>query len=382
MRVLVLGSGLQGAATAFDLLKSTSASVTLADRVPERLASFLKPYLGKRLAVLKLDAQDLPNMRDVMRGHDAVVSALPYSLNYDMTVLAVELGAHFSDLGGNLEVVRRQETLHDAAREKGVSVVPDCGLAPGLVNILAAEAIRRLDECHTVKLYVGGLPQHPEPPLNYAIVYSLEGVLDYYTTPGWVLRNGQPVQVSALSELEDVSFPEPVGTLEAFHTAGGLSTMPWRFAGRIQTMEYKTLRYQGHAGMMRAIRDVGLLGLEPVDVKGVKVVPRDAFVAVVSPVLEKAGVEDLVALQVVARGTSNGRPASVGFRLLDYFDARHKVSAMMRTTGYSLSVTAQMQLDGRIAAAGVRASYEVTPFKAYVAELEQRGIVIEEMRET
>jgi lysine 6-dehydrogenase len=377
VRILVLGSGLQGSATAFDLLKSISASVTLADRAPERLAPFLKPYLGKRLAVLKLDARDPRNMRDVMRGHDAVVSALPYYLNYDMTALAVEAGAHFADLGGNLEVVRRQETLDETARAKGVSVVADCGLAPGLVNILAAEAIRRLEECHTVKLYVGGLPQHPEPPLNYAIVYSLDGVLDYYTTPGWVLRNGQPAQVTALSELEPVLFPEPIGTLEAFQTAGGLSSMPWCFAGRIQTMEYKTLRYRGHAGIMRAIRDVGLLGLEPVDVKGVKVVPRDAFVAVVSPVLQKPGVEDLVALQVVARGRSKGRPASVAFRVLDYFDARHQISAMMRTTGYSLSVTAQMQLDGRIAEAGVRAAWQVTPFTAYVAELAERGIVVE-----
>jgi len=377
VRILVLGSGLQGSATAFDLLTSTSATVTLADRAPEHLAPFLKPYLGKRLAVLKLDVRDQRNMRDVMRGHDAVLSALPYYLNYDLTALAVELGAHFADLGGNLEVVRRQETLNEAARAKGVSVVPDCGLAPGLVNILAAEAIRRLEECHSVKLYVGGLPQHPEPPLDYAIVYSLEGVLDYYTSPGWVLRDGQPAQVSALSEVEPVSFPDPVGTLEAFHTAGGLSTMPWRFAGRIQTMEYKTLRYAGHAGIMRAIRDVGLLSLEPVDVKGVKVVPRDAFVAVVSRVLEKPGVEDLVALQVVARGARGGRPATVAFRLLDYFDSRHQVSAMMRTTGYSLSVTAQMQLDGRIAESGVRAAYEVTPFEAYVAELEQRGIVVE-----
>jgi lysine 6-dehydrogenase len=259
-----------------------------------------------------------------------------------------------------------------------VSVIPDCGLAPGLVNVLAAEAVRRLDQCDALRLYVGGLPQHPRPPLNYAIVYSLEGVLDYYTTPSWVLRDGQPAQVEALSEVESVKFPRPLGALEAFHTGGGLSTMPWSFIGKIPTMEYKTLRYPGHADVMRVIRDVGLLGTEPVDVDGASIVPRHAFMAVVGPRLKEPQVEDLVALRVVARGRRRGRRTAAAFQVLDYFDARHGITAMMRTTGYSLSITAQMQLDGRINAPGVHAAWVVTPFDGYVAELEQRGIVVKE----
>lgn len=380
MRVIVLGSGLQGSACAFDLLKTSQASVTLADQSPEHLPSFVQPYLGKRLAVLKVDARDKANVRDVMRGHDAVLGAIPYYLGYDIAALAVELGMHYADLGGNVQVVRRQETLHDAARAKGVGVIPDCGLAPGLVNVLAAEAIRRLDQCDALQLYVGGLPQHPEPPLNYAIVYSLEGVLDYYTTPSWVLREGQPAQVEALSELESVKFPRPLGTLEAFHTGGGLSTMPWSFIGKIATMEYKTLRYPGHADIMRAIRDVGLLDTEPVEVNGTNVVPRQAFMAVVGPRLKQPRVEDLVALKVVARGKRKGRRAAVGFQVLDYSDPRHGITAMMRTTGYSLSVTGQMLLDGRIKAPGVHAAWVVTPYESYVSELGKRGIVVRDVK--
>ena len=130
-----------------------------------------------------------------------------------------------------------------------------------------------------MKIFVGGLPQQPEPPLNYMIVYSLEGALDYYTTLSWVLRDGKRTQVKALSEREPVEFDAPLGELEAFHTAGGLSTMAFRYEGKIPTMEYKTLRYPGHAEMMEDIRELGLLDLEPVDVKGMKVVPRDAFIA-------------------------------------------------------------------------------------------------------
>lgn len=379
MRALVLGSGLQGSACAFDLLTTTDAKVSLADAAPESLPAFLKPFLGKRLAVFKVDARDEKNMREVMGGHETVLSALPYYLNTDLARLAVSAGAHFADLGGNTEVVRRQEALHAEAARQGVSVIPDCGLAPGLVNVLAAEAIRRLDAAATVKMYVGGLPQHPEPPLNYTIVYSLEGTFDYYTSPSWVVRRGQPVQVDALSDVEPVRFPRPLGTLEAFHTAGGLSTMPWAFAGRVKTMEYKTLRYPGHASLMRAIRDLGLLDTKPLDVKGTPVVPRDAFIAAVSPRLRKPDAQDLVVLKVVATGQRKRKPARVSFRLIDRYDRQHRISAMMRTTGYSLSIVGQMQADGRIELRGVKPAFEAVPFGPYVEELRKRGIRVEEV---
>ena len=188
-------------------------------------------------------------------------------------------------------------------------MIPDCGLAPGMVNILAAEGIRRLDRAEKVKIFVGGLPQAPEPPLNYQIVYSLEGALDYYTTPSWVLRGGKPVQVDALSEVEPVEFPSPVGTLEAFHTGGGISTLPFAYKGKIDTMEYKTLRYPGHVAIMRPIRELGLLGNEPIEVKGKKMTPRDLFIAAVHPKLHKPEGRDLVALQVQVTGQKGGKPA-------------------------------------------------------------------------
>ena len=178
-----------------------------------------------------------------------------------------------------------------------------------MVNIFAAEGIRRVGDAESVKIFVGGLPQNPEPPLNYQIVYSLEGALDYYTTPSWILREGRPERVDALSELEDVPFPNPVGTLEAFHTGGGISTMPWAYSGKVRTMEYKTLRYPGHAAIMRPIREMGLLSLDPVRVRGTEIVPRDAFIAAVSPQLSKPNGRDLVALRVEVRGKSGARVA-------------------------------------------------------------------------
>ena len=380
MRMLVLGAGLQGSACAYDLLQQPSVErVTVADLLPDRAVAFLKSHLGSRLALAKVDVQDGAALRDVIRGHHAVLCALPYYYNLEVSRAALELGVHCADLGGNTEIVFQQKKFDLEARAKRVTVIPDCGLAPGMVNILAAEGIRRLDQAEKVKIYVGGLPQSPEPPLNYQIVYSLEGALDYYTTPSWVLRGGRPVQVDALSEVEPVEFPPPVGTLEAFHTGGGISTLPFAYQGKIDVMEYKTLRYPGHAAVVRPIRDLGLLANEPIEVKGKKVIPRDVFIAAVSPRLYKPEGRDLVALQVQASGKKAGKPHSVTFRLIDYYDVKHGISAMMRTTGYSLSITGQMQVDGRVKAKGVHTPDEAIPFDGYVSELGKRGVRIEEI---
>jgi lysine 6-dehydrogenase len=378
--MLVLGAGLQGCACAYDLLQNPAVEqVTLADLRPENLPPYLRADWRGRLRTAKLDVSDAAAVRVAFEGQNAVMSAIPYYYNGPMAKAAVEGGCHFSDLGGNTEIVLEQKKLHQQALAKGISVIPDCGLAPGMVNILAAEGIRRLDQADKVKIFVGGLPQKPEPPLNYQIVYSLEGALDYYTTPSWVLRGGRPVQVDALSEVESVDFPSPVGTLEAFHTGGGISTLPFAYQGKIDVMEYKTLRYPGHAAVVRPIRELGLLANEPIEVKGNRVIPRDVFIAAVSPRLSKPNGRDLVALQVQVTGKKNGASRSVTFRLIDYYDATHGISAMMRTTGYSLSITGQMQVDGRVTTKGVHTPDEAIPFAAYVTELAKRNVKIEEI---
>ncbi len=379
MRMLVLGAGLQGSACAYDLLQNPDVSqVRLADLRFDHLAEFLKPLSGPRLIPTTLDVRDREAVLAVMRESDAVMSAIPYYLNLQLTECAVEAGVHFCDLGGNTEIVFQQKALAERASAKGVTIIPDCGVAPGMVNILAEHGIRQLDTVDSVRIYVGGLPQNPEPPLNYQVVYSLEGVLDYYTTRSWVLRDGRRNQVAALSEREPVEFPAPVGTLEAFHTAGGLSTMAFRYEGKIPEMEDKTLRYPGHAEIMEAIRELGLLDLEAVDVKGIKVVPRDLFVAAVGPKLTKNG-KDLLALRVTVRGTKGGKPAERRFDLVDRYDEAHGISAMMRTTGYSLSITGQMQVRGEVGPPGVWTPDECMPAEAYVRELRARGI---DLRET
>jgi lysine 6-dehydrogenase len=377
--MLVLGAGLQGSACAYDLLQNPQVShVRLADLHFDHLPAFLKPLSGARLIPTPLDVRDRNAVLAVMRECDAVMSAIPYYFNLALAECAVEAGVHFCDLGGNTEIVTQQKALAEGAAAKGITIIPDCGVAPGMVNILSQYGISQLDSVDSVRIFVGGLPQNPEPPLNYQIVYSLEGVLDYYTTLSWVVRDGKRVQVKALSEIEPVDFPAPVGTLEAFHTAGGLSTMASRYEGQIPTMEYKTLRYPGHAEYMEVIRDLGLLDLEPVDVKGTKVVPRELFVSLVGPKLTKPKGKDLLALRVTVTGTKDGAPAKRQFDLIDKFDEQHGISAMMRTTGYSLSITGQFQAQQKVGAAGVWTPDECMPAVEYIAELRKRGMDVVE----
>ncbi len=378
MRMLVLGAGLQGSACAYDLLQNPAITeVRLADQRVDRLPPFLQPYIGKgRLTTIQLDVKDTKAVAAAMAGVQSVMSALPYYLNFPMTEAAIAAGAHFCDLGGNTEIVQQQQRLKASAEAKGVTVIPDCGLAPGMVNILAQLGIDRCDTVDAVRIFVGGLPQHPEGPLNYQIVYSIEGVLDYYTTLSWIIRDGKQLQMKALSEIEPIHFDAPVGELEAFHTAGGLSTMAFRYQGKIPNMEYKTLRYPGHAKIMEAIRELGLLELEPVQVKGTTVVPREVAIAQMQPRLTKPNSPDLVALRVVVTGTTGGKPITHTFELVDRYDAAHGISAMMRTTGYSLSITGQLQAEGAVTPAGVHTPDECMPGERYIVELAKRGIAI------
>lgn len=373
MQILVLGAGLQGSSCAYDLLRQEDVKrVTVADIEPDRLAEFVVP--DDRLRKKRADFSDGAGMRDLMREHDIVLSAAPYYFNLEMARAAIDARCHFSDLGGNTQIVRDQLAMADEAAAAGVTLVPDVGLAPGMINVIAAEGLRRFENPRSIRMYVGGLPQNPRPPLNYQVAYSLEGMLDYYDTMSWMLRDGRPQEVEALTEVETLDFAE-VGELEAFHTAGGASLQPWDYQDDLDELFYKTLRYPGHADYMRAFKSLGLIDLEPVDVKGTPVVPRDAFIACIAPHLDLSE-PDLVALRVVASGDDGGESGTVTFDVLDRMDESIGITAMERTTGFTLAIVGLFLGRGVIAEAGAAPAYRLIPYGPYVEELADRGIEV------
>ena len=373
MRILVLGAGLQGSSCAYDLLRQADVEgVTVADRDPDALAGFVAA--SGRLKKTRADFSDGAAMRELMGPHDIVLSAAPYYFNLEMARAAIDAGCHFSDLGGNTRIVRQQLGLADDARAVGVTLLPDVGLAPGMINVIAAEGVRRFERPRRVRMYVGGLPQNPRPPLDYQIAYSLEGMLDYYDTMSWMLRDGRPQEVEALTEIETLDFGE-LGTLEAFHTAGGASLQPWDYQDELDELYYKTLRYPGHARFMHAFKALGLIDLEPVEVKGSRIVPRDVFIACVEPHLD-LGEPDLVALRVVAEGENDGETSAVTFDVIDRMDEATGITAMERTTGFTLAITGLFMGRGVISERGAEPAYRLIPYAAYVEELAARGIEV------
>ena len=375
----VLGSGLQGTAAGWDLVAHGEATlVRMLDRDPglaraaaERLASLAGRDIAEAGA---LDATDGDALVRSFAGLDGVLSAVPYPLNPGVAAAAVRAGVHFCDLGGNTDVSRRVLALDGAARKAGVSVVPDCGVAPGLANVLAALGIARQPAARSVRIRCGGLPEHPRPPLGYQLVFNIGGLTNEYTGEAEVLEQGRLIRIPACTALEEEDFGPPLGRLEAFVTSGGTSTAPETWAGRLETYEYKTLRYPGHFERMRTIIDLGLLDRRPLDVGGVMVAPRDVFHACAGPRLTHAGEPDLLILRVDVAGPGG---ALTRFELLDRADPQTGFSAMERCTAFPAAATLQLQVSGRIPA-GASPPERAVPAAELLAAVRSRGLAVVE----
>ncbi len=379
MRALILGAGMQGRAVAFDLVHSEGVEeVLLADadlRKAEEAAAWLR---SRKARAGQLDVADRERLVEAMRGFNVVVSAVPYFYNWDVARAAVEARVNMCDLGGNTDIVLRELELDEAASRAGITIVPDCGLAPGMTNVLAASGIDRLDRAEEVRIRVGGLPQKPRPPLDYKLVFSIHGLINEYVGRAAVLREGEIAWVEALTGLEELEFPEPVGKCEAFHTAGGSSTLPWTYRGQVRELDYKTVRYPGHCAKVKAMRDLGLFDDQPVRVGDCEVKPRELFAVLASSRLDFPEDRDLVVLRVVVRGERDGQRVEITYQMLDFYDQEHGITAMMRTTAYPVSIVAQMLAHGEIEAKGVLPPERAVPPELFVARLAERGIELVE----
>jgi lysine 6-dehydrogenase len=378
MKLLVLGAGLQGGAAAFDLLRSPDVErVGLADLDPDRLEQARSRLADRRLATHEVDVGDSGRVTELMGQYDACLSAVNYWHNLQLTRCAIEAGTHFCDLGGNNDVVQSQLDLDSQAFDAGVTVVPDCGLAPGMANILAAQGIRRLDEVAVVRIRVGGLPQNPKPPLGYQLDFAVEGLINEYVERCIVVRDGVKLFVEPLSEIEEIEFPPPFGKLECFHTSGGLSTLAHTFAGRIRDMDYKTIRYPGHGARMGALLEIGFFDTHPISLGDVEVPPRQVAARVLERLLSGRD-PDAVLVRVTVVGTKHGGRRRLEYEVIDYPDEANGVTAMMRCTAYPASIVLQMLASRQVEQRGVVVQERCVPAEAFITELGKRGIQVVE----
>ncbi len=310
---------------------------------------------------------------------DALLSAVPYALNLRVAQACLVARTHLCDLGGNTDVTWAELALDAQARSAGISIVPDCGLQPGLGNTLAVHAMQQMSDPQDVSIYVGGVPLHPRPPFDYLLTFNIEGLTNEYDLESIVLQDGQRTALPAFSGLEPIAFPEPVGDCEAFLTTGGTSTCPWTFEGKLRSYVEKTVRYPGHMAAFRAFRDLGLFERTPVRVGSTEVIPRDLYHALLEPRINYPDDPDVVVLRVVCRGLDGGRPVEVAFELMDQYDPKTGFRAMERCTGWPAAIVAQLQAQGRVASGAVPLEISVAP-QVFLPELLKREFRLSETR--
>ena len=367
MNTLVLGSGIVGRAAAWDLARR-GHEVTVAD-VDASVAHRLGDELGLRW--MTLDVTDIRAVGAALTDSDAVVSAVPYLFGVSLAASAVANGCHYFDFGGNPTVVKKQLELDDEARAGDLAIVPDCGLAPGMANVMAAGLIEAHDDTtiDDVQIRVGVLPLHPTGTLQYQLAFYAGGLINEYAEPCEIIENGNAVTVEPLTRFEHLEW-EGIGALEAFATAGGTSTMCQQYEGRVRSLEYKTLRYPGHGRIFAAMREIGLFATNPGDFGGVSVAPRTVLQDLLTDQLPQGGPDlTLVEVSVTAGGVTTKQ------RIRDEHDG--EFSSLARTTAFPATALCDLVARGEITFRGAAAMHTATPADLLLEELRSVNIIAE-----
>ena len=376
MKIAVIGAGFMGRAALYDISQNNSVEQVGIFDIDVNLATEIATRFGSGRAVAGvLDATDEDRVTLLLKDYDAVLACTTYRHNPGLTRAAIQAGCHLVDLGGNNDVVQTQLQMNDAAEQAGVIVIPDCGLAPGMVSVMVADGVSRLDKVSAVKIRVGGLPQSPRPPLNYQIVFSVEGLINEYWEPCTILENGQKATVAPMTGLEELEF-DGVGQLEAFYTSGGSSTLPDTFADRVDSLDYKTIRYPGHCRPMRTMLELGLGSRKQVNLNGVEVEPRAMFKALLSRSLSHVG-PDMVLVRVTVTGTRDTEESvekSIVYEIVDRQEPGTELTAMMRTTAFPAAIITQLAASGQITARGVKPQEIAIKPSLFLPQLNKRGI--------
>jgi saccharopine dehydrogenase-like NADP-dependent oxidoreductase len=243
--IVVIGAGHIGAAITAMLAATGDYRLTVADRAADQLAAL---PAAPRVEHLVLDVTDSVVMRAALTGKYAVLSAAPYHLTYLVAEAARAAGAHYLDLTEDVAATRKVKALAHGAT---TAFIPQCGLAPGFISIVAADLAQHFDLLHDVRLRVGALPKYPSNALNYNLTWSTDGVINEYCEPCEAIVDGLPRQTRALEECEAFSLDGVA--YEAFNTSGGLGTLAETLAGKVRNLNYRTIRYPGHAAIMKAL---------------------------------------------------------------------------------------------------------------------------------
>jgi len=378
MKILVLGAGRMGLGAVFDLVHNSPQveAVTVADFDLTKAQEVAEKVDSAKVTAHHIDVSNISDVVELMKSHDSAISCVNYWYNAELSKAAIATNTNFCDLGGNNYIVDEQLALDQEAKSAGISIIPDCGLAPGMVSVLAMHGAKRFDETEEIHIRVGGLPQKPKTLLEYQLVFSVEGLINEYIEIARVIRDSKITEVESMTEIEALAF-DGFPPLEAFQTSGGTSTLPDTFLGKIQELDYKTIRYAGHCEKFKTMIDLGLCSSEEVLVDYAKVTPRKVFGELLTKYLP-ADEPDYVLVRLEFVGKKDGETKSLRYDIVDRQDETTGLSAMMRTTAFPASIIAQMMAKGEVLERGATPQEKAIDAEKFVAELARRNIVIKE----
>ena len=344
MKITILGVGRVGNAIVRDLARDDRYSIKAVDRAQKALDRLKQNGCA---STIHADLGDRGVIEKMVGDSDLVISAVPGDMGFETLKQIITMGKDVVDISFFPEDAL---SLDEQARSKGVTAVVDCGVAPGLCNILAGHVHNQLDRLESYICYVGGLPVIREWPYEYKAVFSPSDVIEEYTRPARSVLNGHEVVMPALSEVELIDFPE-VGTLEAFNT-DGIRTM--KDTLKIPNMIEKTMRYPGHANLMRIFKESGFFSTEAIEVDGYPVKPLSLTSKLLFDQWQlKEGEEDFTVMKVVVDGFKGMDKQRYTYDLLDRYDHRSRITSMARTTGYTCSIVARQILGGKFQKIGI-----------------------------
>jgi saccharopine dehydrogenase-like NADP-dependent oxidoreductase len=381
VKIIVLGCGNIGSVAAQDVAESLpSAEIVVSDVNKSRAEEAASKTGLENVSWVQTDASNQSELLSAIKKCDLAIGALPGWMGYQACKASITAKVDMVDVSYMPEDVMK---LDKAALKAKVSIVPDCGMSPGLGNILIGHAVSRLDQLESVHIWNGGLPEKPVPPLDYVVTWSVKDLIDMYSRKVNIVKDGKVVQVEAMSGLEATTFPR-VGKLEAFYT-DGLRTLLHTMKGAKDMCE-KTLRYPWHIEKIKLLKTLGFFDEKPIEVENLHVSPRDITTKLLEKKLRRPEIRDIVAMRVEVGGLKKGKQVIYTYQMFDRYDKRRKVTAMARTTAYTASVVAQLLAKRTVEEKGVippeKLGMNEKIYKKFMSMMKERRVVVKESKKT
>ncbi len=378
MKIAILGAGTVGASLAKLLCQEDSVSgIIVIDQNGNALAEVEESCPKAKLRTYRVNIEKEHTITSLIKGFDCLISALPHSYNLKLAELAIHVGIHYIDLGGNDEILEKQIALSEEALKKNLWIIPNCGMAPGLVNILAMNGYEQFDEVESIHIWSSSLPKEPVPPFNYQLVFSPVGLVHEYFDPVFILKNSKVTTVDPLKGYELIRFdsqPE-LGDLEAFYVSGSVTSLVRQLEGKVKELSYKTLRYPGHRDIVKAMQVLGFDSDRIIDIR-TNLTYQDILVRQIQKHLPK-GQKDIALVKIVIEGVRNGEAVQQVYELTHENNLDDNISSLMMCAAIPTLIIAEMICTNKLKGkGGVTPPERVIPKDEFLKELKKKGIEV------